>query len=117
MAWDDSALNITVNPIDVSIPGYWLKSRWKTKSGRFCLQEAESRSNKKVSMLAEMSNGIQEDFEDASDASDEEDILGEDELYADESPEEDESEEDEEESCGLGNPGGRPARLEWDNDM
>ena len=103
----------------------WCKYSWllieeqikDKKSGPFCLQEAESRSNKKVSVLAEMSNGIQEDFEDASDASDEEDILGEDELYADESPEEDESEEDEEESCGLGNPGGRPARLEWDNDM
>merc|ERR1719422_285860 len=59
MAWDDSALNITVNPID------------------------EAENCQKVAMVAEVA-----DLQDAYvDSSDEEDILVEDDLYPDEEDE------------------------------
>merc|ERR1712045_1104646 len=90
MAWDDSALNITVNPID------------------------EAENCQKVAMVAEVAD-LQDAFEDSSD----EDIMvAEDDLYQeDDYEEEDEVDEDSDEEIGLARHGGRRARLEWDNDI
>jgi hypothetical protein len=90
MAWDDSALNITVNPID------------------------EAENCQKVAMVAEVAD-LQDAYEDSSD----EDIMVEDDLYQDEDEDEIEEESDEEctrHHPGAG-AGGRRARLEWDNDI
>merc|ERR1719273_1966112 len=72
MAWDDSALNITVNPID------------------------EAENCQKVAMVAEVADlqGV-DAYVDSSD--EEEDILVEDDLYADE--DEDDVEEESDEEC------------------
>jgi len=90
MAWDDSALNITVNPID------------------------EAENCQKVAMVAEVAD-LQDAYEDSSD----EDIMVEDDLYQDEDEDDIEEESDEEctrHHPGAG-AGGRRARLEWDNDI
>merc|ERR1711879_340800 len=90
MAWDDSALNITVNPID------------------------EAENCQKVAMVAEVAD-LQDAYVDSSD----EDIMVEDDLYPDED-EDDVEEESDEETCTRhhhGTVGGRRARLEWDNDI
>lgn len=89
MAWDDSALNITVNPID------------------------EAENCQKVAMVAEVTD-LRDQF---LDSSDEEDMLAEDDLYQEDDEEEDEVDEDSDEEIGLARHGGRRARLEWDNDI
>merc|ERR1711879_767984 len=90
MAWDDSALNITVNPID------------------------EAENCQKVSMVAEVTD-LNDQF---LDSSDEEDILAEDDIYQEEDEIEDIDEDvDSEDDCGLARHGGRRARLEWDNNI
>jgi len=89
MAWDDSALNITVNPID------------------------EAENCQKVAMVAEVTD-LRDQF---LDSSDEEDMMAEDDLYQEDDEEEDEVDEDSDEEIGLARHGGRRARLEWDNDI
>jgi hypothetical protein len=93
MAWDDSALNITVNPID----------------------EAENQNRQKVPMVAEVT--MDDGFVDSSD--DEDDMIDVGDLYQDEDEDEDEDEvEDSEDECnGISSRHGRRARLEWDNNI
>jgi len=90
MAWDDSALNITVNPID------------------------EAENCQKVAMVAEVTD-LNDQFLDSSD----EEFEAEDDLYQEDEDEEeiDEVDEDSEDDCGLARHGGRRARLEWDNNI
>merc|ERR1719367_1045044 len=87
MAWDDSALNITVNPID------------------------EAENCQKVAMVAEVAD-LQDAYVDSSD----EDIMVEDDLYPDEDEDDVEDvEEESDEECTRhhhGGAGGRRARLE-----
>lgn len=90
MAWDDSALNITVNPID----------------------DAES-SCRKVPMVAEVAD-MHDSFGDSSDEEEEEDIMVD--LYHDEDEEDVEEDYDEEIPRHVHGPGPR-ARLEWDNNI
>merc|ERR1712061_822487 len=89
MAWDDSALNITVNPID----------------------EAENQNRQKVPIVAEVT--MDDGFVDSSD--DEDDIIDVGDLYQDE--DEDEVEDSEDECNGISSRHGRRARLEWDNNI
>jgi len=93
MAWDDSALNITVNPID----------------------EAENQNRQKVPMVAEVT--MDDGFVDSSD--EEDDMIDVGDLYHDEDEDEDEDEvEDSEDECnGISSRHGRRARLEWDNNI
>lgn len=90
MAWDDSALNITVNPID----------------------DAENNC-RKVPMVAEVAD-LHDSYVDSSEDEDEEDIMVD--LYHDED-EEDVEEDSDEEIPRHVQGGGRRARLEWDNNI
>jgi hypothetical protein len=91
MAWDDSALNITVNPID------------------------EAENLQKVPMVAEVT--MDDGFVDSSD--EEDDMIDVGDLYHDEDEDEEEDEvEDSEDECnGISSRHGRRARLEWDNNI
>jgi len=94
MAWDDSALNITVNPID------------------------EAENCQKVSMVAAVADIQHDPYSDSSgEEEEEEDIMAEEDLYQDELDEVDDEDSEDEVACQGLPRNGRRARLEWDNNI